>query len=346
MPKIERYIRWFGIPVVAFLVMIAKRHDPPLPFYQEYIYSLIFTGIYWNGAYLIFMFFRSKLPGIKETPIRIFLILTFLVTFIVLVNPIIKLPLGLITLDQVFDGQEIFKFFPVTFITSIIIGSFYEGAYFFDKWKDSVKQNEALKNQQLRTQFEVLQNQMSPHFLFNSLNTLTTLIAEDQKVAIEFTEKLSEVYRYILQNKERELVLLSEELDFVRSYAFLLQMRYPENLSISYSIDEEALDRFIAPLTLQMLIENSIKHNVVSHSKPLSINVLTDSNHNIIVRNNLQRKKAIERSTKTGLYNIRNRYSFFGDKEIRVQEANGYFEVTVPLINLIRESDHVFVNNP
>ena len=236
------------------------------------------------------------------------------------------------------------RFLPVTLITTLIIGAFYEAAYFFDKWKISVQQNEALKNQQVRMQLEVLQNQMSPHFLFNSLNALTTLIAENQDIAIEFTQKLSEVYRYILQNKERELVLLGEELEFAKSYAFLLQMRYPENLEVSYQIHEEALDRFVAPLTLQMLIENAIKHNVISHAKPLSIKIETDSLYTIVVTNNFQPKSTVEKGTKTGLYNVRERYRFFTDKEIVVSEDNEAFKVEVPLINLIRESDHVFVN--
>ncbi|MEM7299383.1 MAG: histidine kinase, partial [Bacteroidota bacterium] len=205
---------------------------------------------------------------------------------------------------------------------------------FFDQWHHSIKINEALKNQQIRTQFEVLQNQMSPHFLFNSLNTLTTLIAEDSNVAISFTERLSEVYRYILQNKEKEVVKLGEELDFVANYVFLLKIRYPENLQVEWKVDDKYLDNSIAPLTIQILVENAIKHNVISKTKPLLIEIYVENGKSIVVKNNLQKKKTIEKSTKTGLANIHKRYEYFGKQNIDVITTAENFMVAVPLLNI------------
>lgn len=227
----------------------------------------------------------------------------------------------------------------MNFILAIIIGTIYETVFFFEKWKETIKQNEELKNQQIRTQFEVLQNQMSPHFLFNSLNTLTTLIAENQEIAIDFTQKLSEVYRYILQNKERELVYLHEELEFAKSYLFLLKMRFPDNLTATFQIDKEYESMSIAPLTIQMLVENAIKHNVVSKAHPLHIDVYVENGKSIVVKNNLQIKHVIEKSTKTGLANISKRYEYLDNRQIEIMTTPKNYMVAIPLINLFEDKN-------
>ena len=246
-----------------------------------------------------------------------------------------RIALGEMTIDQITDINALLEHKFSALVAAAVIGAVYECVFFFEKWKDTIKQNEALKNQQIRTQFEVLQNQMSPHFLFNSLNTLTTLIAESQDTAIEFTEKLSEVYRYILMNKEKELIPLREELAFSRSYVYLLQMRYPENLMVNFRVEEPALRQHIAPLTIQMLIENCIKHNIISRSQPLIIDVYVDNGKSIIIRNNLQKKKALEKSTKTGLENIKKRYQYLGERKIDIIVTYDSFMVAIPLIEVV-----------
>jgi two-component system LytT family sensor kinase len=222
---------------------------------------------------------------------------------------------------------------PFNFMAAIVSSTVYEAAYFFEKWKEAFKLNEQLRNQQIRTQYEVLQNQMSPHFLFNSLNTLTTIIAEDPKSAIVFTEQLSEVYRYILQNKERELVTLTEELDFVKSYLYLLKIRYPDNLQVEVRVNDHGY-LCIPPLTLQMLVENAIKHNVVSKSKPLHVEIYVEKEKWVVVKNNLQKKDILEKSTQTGLDNIRKRYEYLKVKNMDVRISENDFIVAVPLIEI------------
>jgi len=243
------------------------------------------------------------------------------------------------SLSFAFSLDNILNKLPKNLIPTAIIGSLYENAYFFDKWKSQIQANEALKNQQVRTQFEVLQNQMSPHFLFNSLNTLTTIIAEDQNIAIQFTEKLSEVYRYILQNREKELVKLDEELEFVKNYVFLLQIRYPENLKVDFRIDDAFLETSVPPLTLQMLVENAIKHNIISKSKPLKIDIYVENGKSIIVKNNLQTKNTVEKSTKTGLSNIKERYAYFGQRNIDIITTRDNYMVAVPILDIQFEPD-------
>ncbi len=263
--------------------------------------------------------------------------------FLLLGDTILCLILGQKTLTDLTNPALLFQFTDINFIAAFFIGSVYENVYFFEQWKSTIQANEALKNQQIRTQFEVLQNQMSPHFLFNSLNTLTTLIAEDQKIATEFTQKLSDVYRYILANKEKELVSIEEELEFAEAYLYLLKMRYPENLMATFSVDAEYQKKYIAPLTIQMLVENAIKHNVISKAHPLHIEVYVENDKSIVVKNNLQNKKVLEKSTKTGLTNIKNRYKYFGNREIDIITTAQNYLVAIPLISLVNENDQPVV---
>jgi two-component system LytT family sensor kinase len=339
MQKIEPWVRWMSIPIVAIVpYWFADNEDHQIyGFWMHWFHSIVFTGTYWNFAVWIFYYYRRRFPRINQTVKRLAITFFSIVFMILAVSPILKLLLGLDTFQEIFTVKSIMAYLPVSLILSLACGTVYESVYYFEGWKKTVQENEALKNQQIRTQFEVLQNQMSPHFLFNSLNTLTSLISEDQNIAINFTQKLSDVYRYILQNKERELVSLKEELNFAMDYLYLLKMRYPDNLYSTFKIDAVHLTKYIAPLTLQMLIENAIKHNVISKSNPLSIEVYVDNGKSIVVKNNVKPKQALERSTKTGLSNIRKRYQYLGNREIDIIHTDGYFMVAIPLIEMTRE---------
>lgn len=335
----EIYVRWLGIPVVGLFAALSTDHAIPLPFAEEYLYGLAFTALYWNGAFMIFMGFRKVFTDIRDTGKRLSITISVLILWMMLGGTPLKLLFGFMTFGEIFTLSAYDDYIIFNLIAGFTIGMLYETVFFFENWKEAFRQNEQLKNQQIRTQFEVLQNQMSPHFLFNSLNTLTTLIAENQEVAIEFTQKLSEVYRYILQNRDKELVPLNEELEFAQNYVFLLKMRYPDNLHVSYQIDPSYFKTSIAPLTLQILIENAIKHNVVSKAHPLHIEVYVENGKSIVVKNNLQMKQAIEKSTKTGLVNISKRYEYLGNRKIDVIVTAKNYLVGVPLITLYEEKE-------
>jgi len=273
----EKYLRWIGIVIVAFILVFLIKDGRPGTFGEKYLISLIITATYWNVAFYVFMFIRKRFPYIRQTPKRLAFTVAVLLVFIVGGDALVCHYLNGKSFDLLWsDPLQYFEYTPTTLGITMIVGSIYENVYFFERWRNTIRINEALKSQQIRTQFEVLQNQMSPHFLFNSLNALTSLIAEDQKLAMDFTENLSDVYRYILQNREKELVTLRSELEFVKAYVFLQQMRYPDNLIMNYRIEEEFLDYHIAPLTLQMLIENAVKHNIISKGQPLEIEVYTE----------------------------------------------------------------------
>lgn len=335
----EKVIRWVGIPILGLIMtFIIKDHKhEEHAFLVNIFISTLFTGALWNGSILIIFYLRKCMPEVAQTSKRLLITYLSVSVFMIICPNLIRLLLGISTWDEVSQFKTIFSHSEINMVAAFMVSSIYEGAYFFGKWKESFALAEKLKNQQIRTQFEVLQNQMSPHFLFNSLNTLTTLIAENQKTAIDFTQTLSEVYRYILQNKEKELVRLSEELVFSKSYVYLLQMRYPQNLNVNFSIDPKLEQRYIAPLTLQMLIENAIKHNAISKTDPLQIDIYVDKGDVLVVKNNLQLKKTLEKSTKTGLANIRKRYEFLGQRQIDVITSQKNYMVVVPLIEMFSE---------
>ncbi|MEP0984076.1 histidine kinase [Ekhidna sp.] len=340
----ELHIRWVGILIVSALAMIndGEGHMSDKPIWFHYFVSLCFTAVYWNGACSIIFFLRKKFPEIDRTKRRVLLSAAFIIVWMTVGGIPLKIIFNFVEVKDLLSLTEHVRYLPFNFIVASVVSLSYEAFYFFEKWKEQFTLNQQLKNQQIRTQYEVLQNQMSPHFLFNSLNTLTTIIPENADVAVSFTERLSEVYRYILQNKDRELVSLKEEIDFVKSYLFLLRMRYPDNLTVDFKIDDRYLGLTIPPLTLQMLAENAIKHNVVSKAKPLHIDIYIENGKSVVVKNNLQKKDSLDRSTKTGLENIRKRYRILGQKEIDVITSAANFIVAVPLIDLLEERDLKF----
>ena len=172
---------------------------------------------------------------------------------------------------------------------------------------------------------------MNPHFLFNNLNTLLSLIPENPKHAADFVQQLSKVYRHILEVKDEKSILLRKEMEVLEAYYFLLKTRFGENLTVNIDIPCEKLDKQVVPLSLQLLMENAIKHNIVSESRPLLVNIFTE-NGSLVFDNNLQMKNQVSESTGIGLDNIRNRYKLLGNKQVKVTETATNFTVSIPLI--------------
>ena len=214
---------------------------------------------------------------------------------------------------------------------TLTIGAIYETRYFMNELKLSVQEKEMLKRESLHAQLNALITQVNPHFLFNNLNTLCSIIPENPKQAVDFVQELSKVYRYILEVKEEKSISVREEIKVLNAYAFLLKTRFGNNFDLTISITEEEMEYQMVPFSLQLLVENAIKHNVVSASKPLNILVST-SNGNLTVTNNLQKKNQIVESTGIGLNNIKNRYKLLTDKLVSVSETNFQFSVSIPLI--------------
>ncbi len=189
-----------------------------------------------------------------------------------------------------------------------------------------------LQKENLQSQFEVLKQQVNPHFLFNSLNVLTSLIKADPDLAETFTEKLSKVYRYVLENKEKDLVSLSTEMDFLNAYLFLINIRFSGKIIVEIDIDSKYTEYRVLPIAVQMLIENAIKHNTYSKTNPLLINIYTDENGNLIVCNNLKARETIMASTGVGLENITRRYALITDHTPVFTKTETHFIARLPLL--------------
>jgi hypothetical protein len=206
--------------------------------------------------------------------------------------------------------------------------------YFMQKLSEAKIQSEKLEKRSAEAQFEALRNQINPHFLFNSLNVLSSLVYKSPDTAVEFILQLSKVYRYLLYYQEKKLVALWEELDFIQSYIFLVKIRFKDNLSITQDIQVDVQQYFIIPACLQLLIENAFKHNIVSAKKPLHIHIYTECNTWLVVSNNYQERKTKEDSTSVGLKNIAERYKFISDHDIVVEKSAENFTVKLPLVKL------------
>ena len=197
-----------------------------------------------------------------------------------------------------------------------------------DRQDDRIE-NEQLKQQNLENELAALKNQIDPHFLFNSLNSLTSLIRENEK-ATQFVNKLSYMYRYILQSSDTNLVNLKQELKFLDSYAYLMNTRYRDRLTIEVNVDEALLGRELPPLALQLLVENSVKHNEISSSNPLTVKVYTQE-QSIIVENPIRTRSTLAEGTGTGLINLKKRYVLLLKQDVIVTTSNDIFKVELPL---------------
>lgn len=192
--------------------------------------------------------------------------------------------------------------------------------------------NEMLINENIIAKYEALKQQINPHFLFNSLNTLKSLIRLDAERSVEYVIGLSDVYRYLLKHGDNITVTLREEIGFLNAYIFLLERRFENNLTVNVDIPENYLDSLIPPVSLQILIENAVKHNVVSKARPLRIQIGIE-NHRILVQNNLQPRYSVEVSTGTGLGTIDHRYRLLIDKSIIINSGEKTFTVYLPIIS-------------
>lgn len=189
-----------------------------------------------------------------------------------------------------------------------------------------------LEKVNLQSQLEALKQQVNPHFLFNSLNALGTLIEEDPKQASVFLEELSTVYRYLLRSNDQNLITLAAELDFIHSYTHLLKTRYGLGLNLEIKVDTAHKNYQIPPLTLQLLVENAVKHNIILPEAPLTITIVTNPLHQLVITNNLQRKNARIHSNGVGLNNILTKYKMLGQTLPTVHENEKQFAVFLPLI--------------
>jgi len=207
--------------------------------------------------------------------------------------------------------------------------------FFFREYREQSSRAEELRRTSEEAQLQLIRSQINPHFLFNNLNVLSGMVVRNNPEANHFIEEFSRVYRYILNNQQKELVPLEAEMDFIQPYLFLLGKRFDNGLQVQLDIPSRYNQYHVVPASLQMLIENAIKHNVVSGSKPLHITIHANGNNTLVVSNNLQpRISPAEPSTGVGLQNIARRYQLISGREVQVRKTEAFFEVTLPLLTL------------
>lgn len=235
-----------------------------------------------------------------------------------------------ISFERFWKGETIYGYTFGLWITLSIVTVFHV-VYFYNRYqKNKIKEQKVIAGT-ASAKFDALKNQLDPHFLFNSLNVLTSLIDENPKNAQKFTTALSKVYRYVLEQKNKDLVSVDEELDFARTYMSLLKMRFED--SIVFEIPEHASnpESKVVPLSLQLLLENAVKHNMVTSKKPLRIRIY-ESGNMLVVENNLQPKQIVKRSSGVGLENIKQRYQLLTKRMVDINEQAKSFAVAIPML--------------
>ena len=288
--------------------------------------------ILWEGNVKIDHLLNSKYNWISNPKRRVIIQVIAFTLF----TPV-TLFLLMVTLHEIkfhdgrlLDRKMLDVFIPALFFALSLI-AIYIGFNFFKAWKNSLLEVEKFKTQSTEAQLQNLKNQINPHFLFNNLSVLTALVYQNQDKAVDFINELSKVYRYVLDNKNSELVSLNAELEFLNHYTYLLKIRFDNAVSFSVKVDENNKLSYLPPMCLQMLVENSIQHNEASQAKPLHVYIYT-KNNTLTIENNIQPRTDTADSSKTGLKNIQSRYSYFTDKKVEISNDGEIFKVTLPLI--------------
>ena len=340
--KWEWWLMGAGIPLFLFAWFLGNQIYN-LPFsvlvIRQFGGVLLVVLLQWFLIVTVLRYFRKQYPLHQHTFRRlIFSILISGLGGMVLSTMVLDLPGWLSRKTSWETARMMAHFGPMFFFSALVVGA-HEALYNFFEIRRISQEREELKRAHLQVQLDSLKNQVSPHFLFNSLNTLLSLIPVSAARAEQFVLELSSVYRYLLLSSERQLATLSQELSFAQSYFHLLQTRFGQALHMDCSIDKELEEYQLPSLTLQLLLENAVKHNVVSMIQPLEISISTlriDGKAYLSVVNNLQPKQQPPPSTRMGLNNILSKFRLLDREDVTIMEDEECFRVTVPLIKKIK----------
>ena len=333
--------RWMVVNIVFLAVKATMEHENGM-------FEAFFTAtsmFYYFTAFFLFFFTwelnnwyikRQKQKGGLSFKSRL-QILAKTMFWVVVVSSVVYY-LGLFPFREpwgIICEQTPEKEFITDFMRAVVMGL---TVVFFNMYYHLIHQREALQKQMedlqkemLASKYASLKSQISPHFLFNSLNTLTSLMYEDRDLASDFVTRLASSYRYILDNKEEDLVSLEKELAFLDAYIFMMEVRHKNAVSIAMDINLDAARFSIPTLSLQMLLENALKHNYYSKEQPLEVTISTIGEDALVVKNTL-RKRNLSATTGLGLDNIKKRYSYYTNKQVLVREETDFFEVIIPLL--------------
>jgi sensor histidine kinase YesM len=327
-------IPFFGIIIPVVTGMINGQNFSNWEIKLSFLFTIMIAFLIWEGNRFLHFSLRSYFDWINK-PVQKIAIMMLSITFY-------TVPLSVLLLV---GWYKIFTNGPVNWdiitqstliimIAVIFITHVYETAFLVKESESEIIKNEQLERARAEAELEALKNQIDPHFIFNSLNTLSHLIESKPARAKQFNDNLADVYRYILQNKARDLVLLKEEMEFLQSYFLLLQIRFEKAVQLKVDINEEAMDQYlIPPISLQILAENAIKHNEFSESTPLLFSIEM-KNDELVVHNPVRKKTLRKASSKIGLQNLRERYKLTTNREISIKEEEHDFTVSLPILKI------------
>lgn len=336
-PKLEVYSFIISMPLIDLawnLILYKDRFfTEPRVWYISFPLILVIGVLSWYMHVQYTNTIEKRFPGLDQTNLRIIwkvLVFAFVMTPSVLMIFLIYDYFNIVGYTLV--KSDLPKGLFLGLAVNMIFETLYEAEYIFTKLKESAAEKETMQELSLQSEFDLLKNQVNPHFLFNCFNTLSSLITVDRKKAEKFLAELSKVYRYLLRNNEDGMSTVENELKFIESYFQLLKTRHGEAVQLNIEVDKRYYSYLLPSLTLQLLVENVVKHNVLSKNKPLIIDIFSTTGNSLVINNNLQRRTAKVLSNRVGLDNIRARYTLLRQQGFQVIENEKNFTVVLPLI--------------
>ncbi|GLR20024.1 sensor histidine kinase [Portibacter lacus] len=339
----DKWVFVIGIPIISILAAINyfPHFDPGVSFWLVcFPVSFSYVFIYWLVFRYLVYWLIQKFPNRSQIRKRIYIELGVVIAGIIIIANILNVIYTAIDVGLPPDGAKDITMLLFSFIVCAMIISVYEGTRFYTKLLKAEIEKEKLEKENIHAILIGLQNQVNPHFLFNSLNTLAYLIPSTADAAQNFIKDFSKVYRYILETEREAIVPLDQELEFLKSYSYLLNERFGANFKLNLDIKDEDLSCYVPPISLQILVENAVQHNVVSQDHPLEVNIWTENGNMIYVQNVIKLKTHYEIGKKIGLANIRDRYKLVSNKNIQIDKSKRNFKVGLPLL-IVHEEEKV-----
>lgn len=324
----------FGIVIPLATGMINTRNFNNWEIKLSFLYTIGIAFLVWQGNRSLFFSLRSYFDWHKRPVQKILALLFTIIFYTVPVSVILLVGWYHLFEEGIINWNVILTSALIIMICVVFITHVYETVFLVKETEEEMLRNTQLEKAKVEAELEALKNQIDPHFIFNSLNTLSHLIEEKPAKARLFNESLADVYRYILQNKGKELVLLREEYHFLQQYFSLLKIRFEDAVLLDSTIPDRAMDQYlIPPISLQVLLENAIKHNEFSDSKPMqfSIKLIDDV---LIISNPLRKKNLLRETSQIGLDNLDKRYRLTTDRRIVVRADEEQFQVQLPLLKI------------
>jgi len=332
----DRYLKIAGVPVTVFLVTASYNLFNSKQLiqwtFQDYLFYIMMAAAVWLCNVKIHYLLRKQLYRIKKIFPRLLLrySIGIIVSFVITLTFLSVWNLQLH--DSSFTFSTILKLQLIIILITMQVSSIYEIAYLNNERESDIVKMERTEKSKIQAELDVLKNQIDPHFIFNSLNTLSYLIGQDQVSAKRFNDTLAKVYRYILIKKEKDLVQLKEEIEFAMNFFYLLKIRYQQGLVMKIEINNIVSENYLLPpLSIQILIENAIKHNHFTEKNPLNIEVKVIEEH-VTVTNNRHIKQFEIQSSQIGLKNLSERYKLITNSVISITDNKDYFRVTLPIL--------------